>query len=301
MTYLCAKLSQMRKTYEVAGHKFALVMPDDSPAWDKTHNYDPFVTDNTNDCDFTVEKKDEWYDTSAKKSLCYTASEKEDKMRIDFYEWKDMMLLEIAPAWAAPANLYVLMDKDHTWAQFYECEDSVYSFNIVLMLMYSVSRAKEDTMLIHASVTMKDGKGYLFLGKSGTGKSTHSQLWINNIEGCSLLNDDNPVVRIESNGEVRVYGSPWSGKTPCYRNLNVPVGAFVSLRQAKQNTIKRLSMVEAYTIVYISFTGFKFVEELADGYHNMNTRLISSVPFYGLECLPDADAAFLCYKTVTQQ
>ena len=169
------------------------------------------------------------------------------------------------------------------------------------MLMYAVSQARKDTLLVHASVTMKDDKGYLFLGKSGTGKSTHSQLWINNIEGCSLLNDDNPVVRIESDGEIRVYGSPWSGKTPCYRNLNVPVGAFVDLRQAKQNAIRKLSVVEAYTSIYKSITGFKFVKELADDYHANNTRLISSVPFYELECLPDADAAFLCYKTVTQQ
>lgn len=300
MTYLCAKLSQMRKTYEVAGHKFALVMPDDSPAWNKTHNYDPFVTDDANDCDFIVEGKDEWYDTSDKKYLAYSASKK-DKMRIDFYEWKEMLLLEIAPTFDAPANLCMLVNKDHTLAEFHEYEATVYSFNIVLMLMYAASIARKDTLLIHASVTMKDGKGYLFLGSSGTGKSTHSQLWISNIEGCSLLNDDNPVVRIESDGEIRVYGSPWSGKTPCYRNLNVPVGAFVSLRQAKQNAIKRLSAVEAYTIVHTSLTGFRFVKELADDYHNMNSRLIGSVPFYGLDCLPDADAAFLCYKTVTQQ
>ncbi|MBO6066250.1 MAG: transposase, partial [Lachnospiraceae bacterium] len=84
-------------------------------------------------------------------------------------------------------------------------------------------------LLMHASVTMHAGKGYLFLGKSGTGKSTHSQLWINNIEGCELLNDDNPVLRVEDDGSVRVYGSPWSGKTPCYRNLDVPVGAIVDL------------------------------------------------------------------------
>lgn len=292
----------MKKTYEVAGHKFALVMPDDNPGWNSSaHRYDPFVADDTNDCVFTAEWVDEWYDTSDKKFLTYFAPTKKDKMRIDFYEWKEKLLVEIAPTFDAPANLCMLVNKDYTLARFHEFDITPYSFNIVLMLMYAVSQARKDTLLVHASVTMKDGKGYLFLGKSGTGKSTHSQLWINNIEGCSLLNDDNPVVRIESDGEIRVYGSPWSGKTPCYRNLNVPVGAFVDLRQAKQNAIRKLSVVEAYTSIYKSITGFKFVKELADDYHANNTRLISSVPFYELECLPDADAAFLCYKTVTQQ
>ena len=291
----------MKKTYEVAGHKFALVMPDDNPGWNNAHNYDPFVVDDSNDCDFTAEWVDEWYDTSDKKFLTYFAPIKKDKMRIDFYEWNGMLLLEIAPTYNAPANLYMLVNKDNTFVQFHEFEVTAYSFNAVLMLMYSASQARKNTLLMHASVTMKDGKGYLFLGKSGTGKSTHSQLWINNIEGCSLLNDDNPVVRIEDDGEIRVYGSPWSGKTPCYRNLNVPVGAFVNLCQAKQNAIKKMSMVEAYTIVYKSLTGIKFVKEMADDYYANNIRIISSVPFFELECLPDADAAFLCYNAVTQQ
>ena len=153
---------------------------------------------------------------------------------------------------------------------------------------------------MHASVTMKDGKVYLFLGKSGTGKSTHSQLWINNIEGCSLLNDDNPVLRVLENGEVRVYGSPWSGKTPCYRNLDVPVGAIVNLHQAPKNAIRRLSLPEAYAAVYVSFSGYRFIKEMANGLHATNAKIVGSVPIYSLECLPDADAAFLCYNTVSK-
>ena len=153
---------------------------------------------------------------------------------------------------------------------------------------------------MHSSVTVKDGKGYLFLGRSGTGKSTHSQLWINNLEGCELLNDDNPVLRIEENGEIRVYGSPWSGKTPCYRNLDYPVGAIVDLHQAKVNQIRRMSIAEAYATMFTSSSGIRFLKELADGIHAALEKVVCSVPCYSLDCLPNADAAFLCYKTVTQ-
>ena len=73
------------------------------------------------------------------------------------------------------------------------------------MIAFAFSGAQKDLLLIHASVTMKDGKGYLFLGKSGTGKSTHSQLWLKHIPGTELLNDDNPAVRL-INDEVIVYG-----------------------------------------------------------------------------------------------
>ena len=51
-------------------------------------------------------------------------------------------------------------------------------------------------MLMHASVIRHQGKGYLMTAPSGTGKSTHTRLWYDNIPGCDLMNDDNPVVRI---------------------------------------------------------------------------------------------------------
>lgn len=66
----------------------------------------------------------------------------------------------------------------------------------------------------------------------------HSRLWLEHIPDSDLLNDDNPIVRFYPTGEVIVYGSPWSGKTPCYRNEAVPVGAFVRLKQATQSNSK---------------------------------------------------------------
>ena len=169
-----------------------------------------------------------------------------------------------------------------------------------MMLMYAFATAPKNTLLMHASVTMKDGKGYVFLGKSGTGKSTHSQLWINNIAGCSLLNDDNPVMRVMEDGSVRIFGSPWSGKTPCYQNVDVPVGAIVNLKQAKKNVIRQLPLFEAYVAMYVSFSGYRFIKEMADGLHATNEQVVSTVPCYELGCLPNAEAAWLCCKTVSE-
>ena len=41
----------------------------------------------------------------------------------------------------------------------------------------------------------------MFLGPSGTGKSTHARLWLQYIDSTELVNDDNPVVRIYQDGE----------------------------------------------------------------------------------------------------
>lgn len=177
--------------------------------------------------------------------------------------------------------------------------------NNAVMLMYAFYTSCMDTLLIHAAaVSCRDRngdglKGYVFLGRSGTGKSTHSRLWLKNIEDCELMNDDNPVLRITPEG-VMVYGSPWSGKNPCYKNVVLPLGGIVRLMQAPQNEIKRLGGIEAYAALVPSASSMKWKRELADGQHRTFGSIIEKVPVYLLKCLPDNEAAFLCHETIVK-
>ncbi len=166
-----------------------------------------------------------------------------------------------------------------------------------LMVLYALATARLNTVLFHAAVVSKDGKGYMFLGKSGTGKSTHARLWLNNIAETELVNDDNPVVRIQADG-AWVYGSPWSGKTPCYKNLAMPLGGVVLLSQAPHNKIARLGGLQAYAAIVPSISGKRWDATIADGLHDTENKMAQTVPTYYLECLPDAAAAELCCKTV---
>ena len=289
----------MKSVYQVAGHRFAVVMPDNHLAWNEMKPYESFLTEEDGDLIFTAEMIDAMPDTHDKQKVTVSC-ESANSERIELYDWQDHWLLEMAPILEAPVRVYLITDKAFKRAQFRVLGSMRFSLNTVMMLMYAFATAQKNTLLMHSSVTVKDSKAYLFLGKSGTGKSTHSQLWINNIEGCELLNDDNPVLRVMEDGSVRVFGSPWSGKTPCYHNLNYPVGAIVDLHQAKVNYIKRLSLLEAYVAMYVSYSGYRFIKEMADGLHATNEKIVGTVPCYALESLPNADAAWLCYKTVSQ-
>jgi energy-coupling factor transporter ATP-binding protein EcfA2 len=153
---------------------------------------------------------------------------------------------------------------------------------------------------MHASVTVRDGYAQLFLGHSGTGKSTHSRLWQEAYPDAWLLNDDNPVLRVLPDGEVRVYGSPWSGKTPCYKNQSAPVRGIVKLSQAPHNEIRLLRLPEAYAYMLASSSGLKIVPEMMDRLYETIAKTIQLVPVYGLECLPNTDAARLCHDTLTK-
>ena len=195
----------MKKVYQVAGHRFGIVMPDNHLAWNEMKPYEPFITSDDSNLIFTAEMIDAMPDTSDKQKVTVSC-EGPDAARIELYEWQSQWLLEMAPLLEAPVRVYLITDKAFQKAQFRVLGSMRFSIGTVMMLMFAFSTAQKNTLLMHSSVTVKDGKGYVFLGKSGTGKSTHSQLWINNIEGCELLNDDNPVIRVEENGEVRVYG-----------------------------------------------------------------------------------------------
>jgi len=174
-----------------------------------------------------------------------------------------------------------------------------YGFNSAVMMMYAFAGATRHHLLIHSSVIRKDGRGYLFLGKSGTGKSTHSRLWLKYIPGTELLNDDNPVIRCGDDNIPMVYGSPWSGKTPCYRNIEARIGGFVSLHQAPFNKIQRLPIVPAYAALFPAVSNMKWERQLNDGINKTINSIISKVPIFRLDCLPDEAAANMSYRELT--
>jgi len=178
--------------------------------------------------------------------------------------------------------------------------EDAFVLNNFVMMTYAFASSSKKTLMIHASVVRTDGKGYLFLGKSGTGKSTHTRLWIETIENIDLINDDNPIVRITDDGIVRVYGSPWSGKTPCYRNIQVPVGAFTKLRQAAANRIEKVETLSGFAMVLSSCSLMKWDEQIYNDICDTVSDISLRTPVYLLDCLPDVSAAKLSYETIRQ-
>lgn len=175
----------------------------------------------------------------------------------------------------------------------------VFCLNNCLMLLYAFASANLDTLMMHASVIINNGDGFLFLGKSGTGKSTHTRLWMEHVDGSKLLNDDNPVIRIVE-GVAKVYGTPWSGKTPCYRDEDARVKGIVRLHQAPENNIKKLPLLQAYAAVLAACSSMRWEEEIASGIHRTVEKLVDMVACYRLNCLPDKEAAELSAATIKQ-
>jgi len=174
-----------------------------------------------------------------------------------------------------------------------------FGLNSALMLCFAFVGSFHQSLLIHASLVRNNGRGYAFTAKSGTGKSTHTSLWLKYISGCDLMNDDNPVIRIV-NGKPFIYGSPWSGKTPCYRQVKAPLGAITRIDRAKQNSIEKLRPVQAFASLLPCCSSMKWDEDIYNAICDTITRIIETTGIYTLHCLPDKEAAMLCYREVSK-
>lgn len=285
-----------RYLLRVAGFTFAVEMPE--PYMAQMINYAPFlIDDDEHDLLFLLHVGVDHH--SEVVQPVFVDSSDEDMPRIEVSKTREGWLLEESITRDAPIALHLYATEDFREAWLMVSEQQMrFGMDNAAMLLFAFTTAKRGALEMHASVTVKADYGYLFLGKSGTGKSTHSRLWHEAFgDKVWLLNDDNPIVRIEDDGAY-VYGSPWSGKTPCYKNERVRIGAIVKLAQAPLNRIRTLRLPEAYAYVLSSASGLKIVPDMMDALYDTIAQLIQSVQVYGMECLPDTDAARLCATTV---
>jgi len=159
--------------------------------------------------------------------------------------------------------------------------------------MYGIAASQHSVAAVHSSTIVYKGQAVMFLGESGTGKSTHTKLWRENIEGATLLNDDSPFIGFVDGAPV-VYGSPWSGKTPCYKDECYPLRAIIRLSQAPHNKIQRLKGARAIGALLPSLPpAFAYDELLKERMFDILTKVLAKTEVYHLECLPNAEAAIV--------
>ena len=276
--------------YDVAGHRFSVSGEDEDVVL--MENYAPFA----------CEEGDTVFSLSiarGEKPACSEELRQEDEGQVIICGHTDNGDAVFEFEWWGATAGWLVCTADYRVGQLVITgEHTKMAIDNALMIMFALATADKRTVLFHAAIVSYQDKGYMFLGPSGTGKSTHARLWLQYIDGTELVNDDNPVVRIGADGVTTVFGSPWSGKTPCYRNLSYPLGGIVMLSQAPYNKIQRLGGLQAYAALVPSISGKRWDARIADGLHATENTLAMQVPMWHLECLPDEAAALLCNQTI---
>lgn len=139
-----------------------------------------------------------------------------------------------------------------------------------------------DRFVFHGAAIEYDNNAYLFTAPSGTGKTTHINLWRKHLgDKVDIINGDKPIIQVGHSSTV--YGTPWAGKEGYQRNTSAPLKAICILKQGKINNIKQLEKSEAVNHlmrqVYLPHDPVSLSKTL-----NLLGTLIENVPVYMLEC-----------------
>ena len=155
-----------------------------------------------------------------------------------------------------------------------------------------------DGMPLHAAMVEKDGYGVVFLGPSGMGKSTQAKLWVEH-QGADFIIGDRPGLR-RIDGQWIGFGMPWDGKDHIMQQKQVPIRALISLEQAPENSIRRLTKQEAM-IVLLNQVMMPMWDDAAMALLTpLMGQLASEVPFYHLKNLPNREATELTRETICE-
>ena len=155
-----------------------------------------------------------------------------------------------------------------------------------------------DGMPLHAALVEKDGYGVVFLGPSGMGKSTQAKLWVEH-QGADFIIGDRPGLR-RIDGQWIGFGMPWDGKDGIRQQKQVPIRALISLEQAPENSIRRLTKQEAM-IVLLNQVMMPMWDDAAMALLTpLMGQLATEIPFYHLKNLPNREATELTRKTICE-
>lgn len=155
-------------------------------------------------------------------------------------------------------------------------------------------------MFLHASAVSVGGKAYLFAAPCGVGKSTHTALWQEYFgkDKAVIINDDKPAIRL-IDGQFYVFGTPFSGKEDKNENISVPLKAICFLEQAKKNTIRKMSAVEALMQIFNQTIRPVEAVEMEQLIFIVD-KLLKNIPVYKMGCNVSLDAVKTSYNEMSK-
>ncbi len=179
-------------------------------------------------------------------------------------------------------------------------EAKISDWEYVLMQIKLCSCLLEnDGMVLHSSSVALDGNAYLFSADSGTGKSTHTNLWKRCFKDAYIINDDKPALRY-INGKFYVYGTPWSGSSALNKNVKLPLKAICFIERGNENSISLMTDKLEILECLMTQTLRKTAAPKMDTLLYLLDKLITEVPVYKLKCLPNEEAALLSHSVMSK-
>lgn len=155
--------------------------------------------------------------------------------------------------------------------------EKITAIDSFMRICYSFIAVDKGGLLLHSAGVLRDGKGYIFFGVSGTGKSTIARL---SADKGSVLSDELVVIRKKGDG-YQVYGSPFYGTN---EDTGINFGsdlkaAFLPLKD-QEVYLKEASLAQALSKLLASVLFFGKESSLNKRMFDTCADLVTKIPFY---------------------
>lgn len=167
-----------------------------------------------------------------------------------------------------------------------------YSIDSVLRIVHTLLLARSGGFLAHAASAVRNGRAFLFAGRSGAGKTTISGLAPPDVR---LLTDEVSYVRPQgaegsrAPGGYLAFGTPFAGELARVgENLSAPVAALYLLAKGPENRLEAVGPAEAGRALLENILFFAEDPELVNLVFQSACEFVSRVTVRRLVFVPDS-------------
>ena len=171
---------------------------------------------------------------------------------------------------------------------------SVEHTQVLLAYLFYTHAVRRQMIQLHCATIEDQGRGILFLGPSGIGKTTQAERWAE-FRGASIINGDVGFVQ-RTEREYIAWGTPWHGSSPYCLNASVPVKALVVLKQAPENKLRELTGFEKVSEIAGSVFYPTWLEDGMELCTDTLNHLLTDLPVYRLDNRADRESVEILAK-----
>ncbi|MFH0783309.1 MAG: hypothetical protein V2B20_15350 [Pseudomonadota bacterium] len=165
-----------------------------------------------------------------------------------------------------------LLNKRTRLCRVFLINQSAASIDAIARIAGALLYAEKDSFLVHGSSILYQGKGYLFTGVSGSGKSTIAEL-----SGALVLNDEISLLQFKGD-TVYVQGTPFYGDLKRGENVSAPLAGLFLLQQDSSTFIEELDPLRQNLFLLRNVVFFQADLASFDQIHSLLSRVLVNIP-----------------------
>jgi hypothetical protein len=215
-----------------------------------------------------------------------------------FCEKDDKLIITIYDPYA-PANpgYSITSSRDYSQVEFTPYISEYEHYDLQWMMHPFECRVLyKGGIVLHGAAVEYGGKGFIFTGISGAGKSTQAHLW-QKYRNAYIINGDCPLIRM-TDGIPQVFGTPWFGTSGEFINRRAALSAVILVKRGEKNSIRELVGNSAFLAVLANVLHSNFDLNTIDlAISNLNS-MMKHIHVFELTCTISEEAVQILEKEI---